>query len=88
MPDYSDGVPAIKGQVASQIETPIGAITVELINPSGDIVDQVQVDAEGRFLLHVSKGTWKLNAYGPQGQRGQASVEIDSDDVSTQVTLG
>jgi Protein of unknown function (DUF1416) len=81
-------MPAIKGQIASPLDTPIGAITVELINPTGDIVDQVQVDAEGRFLLHVSSGTWKLNAYGPQGQRGEASVEIDSDDVSTKVTLG
>ena len=81
-------MPAIKGQVASSIELPIGAITVELINPTGDIVDQVQVDAEGRFLLHVSQGAWRLRAYGPQGQRGETSVEVDTDDATTELALG
>lgn len=80
-------MPAIKGQVISERETPIGGTTVELINRTGDIVDQIRVDDEGRFALHVARGTWRLRAYDPQGQRGETSVTIQEDDAPAQVRL-
>ena len=80
-------MPAIKGQVAAERETQIGAVTVELINPTGDIVDQVQTNADGSFALHVSQGTWKLRAYDPQGQRDEVTVSIDNDDIPAELNL-
>lgn len=80
-------MPAIEGLATAQRQTPVGGITVELINQTGDIVDQVRVDDEGRFTLHVSPGTWKLRAYDPNGQRGETSVSIEDEDASARVLL-
>ena len=80
-------MPAIKGRVTSKRGASIGAPTVELINPTGDIVDQVQVDADGRFALNVSPGTWNLKTYDPQGQRGEASVSVGDDDAVAELLL-
>jgi hypothetical protein len=58
-----------------------------LVNATGDIVDQVQVNEEGGFVLNVSPGSWKVRGYDPQGQRGETTVSITQDDVAVQLSL-
>lgn len=80
-------MPAIRGRIDTQRELDVGGITVELVNATGDIVDQVQVNEEGGFVLNVSPGSWKLRGYDPQGQRGETTVSITQDDVAVQLSL-
>ncbi len=54
--------------------------TVELHNATGDIVDQVQVDGEGRYLFHLSPGDWSLNLWDAYGHRGHAQASVADDD--------
>ncbi|MFN2593652.1 MAG: carboxypeptidase regulatory-like domain-containing protein [Actinomycetota bacterium] len=80
-------MPAIRGRVASGESSNMSNTTVELVNATGDIVDQVQTDDAGAFVLHVSSGTWKLNAYDPNGRRGVSTVDVGEDDASIELTL-
>lgn len=61
--------------------------TVEVINPTGDIIDQVQVDDDGRYTFHLSTGTWNLNVYDPHGHRGKGEVQLGDDDQSYDLDL-
>jgi hypothetical protein len=81
-------MPAIKGRVISERAPAIGAITVELVNRTGDTVDQIQVDDEGRFILHVSPGAWKLRAYDPNGRRGEAAADVADEETLVELALG
>jgi uncharacterized protein YfaS (alpha-2-macroglobulin family) len=80
-------MPDISGHVSGERATPVGGITVELINSAGDIVDQVQVDDDGRFKLHVSPGTWKLSAYDPGGRRVEATTEVADEEAKVELVL-
>jgi uncharacterized protein (DUF1684 family) len=76
-------VTKIKGRISP---TP-SAATVELINSTGDLVDQIRVPDEGAFVLHVSRGTWRLRAYDQEGRRGDVTVDVHNADVDVQVDL-
>ncbi|MBA3629769.1 MAG: DUF1416 domain-containing protein [Actinobacteria bacterium] len=53
---------------------------VEVLNASGDVVDQVQVDDGGRYLYHLSEGIWTLRVWDAHGHRGRAQVQLDDED--------
>ncbi len=55
---------------------PATTATVELLNPSGDIIDQVRVDDQGAFTYHLVPGHWSLNAWDAGGHRGRAEVTL------------
>ena len=70
----------LSGQITVHGEHPAKLATVEVINPTGDVIDQVQVDDDGRYTFHLSKGTWTLNVYDPHGHRGKGEVTLGDDD--------
>lgn len=55
---------------------PATTATVELLNESGDIIDQVRVDDQGAFAYHLVPGRWRLNAWDAHGHRGRAEVTL------------
>jgi hypothetical protein len=61
---------------------------VELHNSGGDVVDQVQVDDDGRFTYHLAAGTWTLNVWDAHGHRGKAQVQlVDGEDRDLDIDL-
>ena len=52
------------------------AATVELHNSSGDVVDQVVVDDDGRYTYHLSPGNWSLRLWDAHGHTGQSEVTL------------
>jgi hypothetical protein len=56
---------------------------VELHNSVGDVVDQVQVDGEGRYTYHLAPGTWSLRVWDAHGHRGKAEVQLVDGDEKT-----
>jgi len=52
---------------------------VEVSNSDGDILDQTQVDAEGRYAYHLPAGRWCLRIWDARGRRGEASVTLLED---------
>lgn len=62
--------------------------TVELHNSRGDVVDQVQVDDEGKYKYHVSPGEWTLNVWDAHGHRGSAQATLgEGDDTLLDIDL-
>ena len=76
----------LTGQVKAQ-GAPATSAVVELHNATGDVVDQVQVDADGRYTFHLTAGTWKLNVWDAHGHRGSSSVELGEEDGTQDVEL-
>jgi hypothetical protein len=66
----------LSGTVSSEGSTPAPDAVVEILNASGDIVDQVMVDDQGRFTYHLSAGNWSLRAWDPHGRRAAAEVSL------------
>lgn len=56
---------------------------VELHNASGDVVDQVQVDDEGRYTYHLAPRNWSLYVWDAHGHRGRADVALAEDEDET-----
>jgi hypothetical protein len=61
--------------------------TVEIHNAAGDVVDQVQVDAQGRFEFHVTPGSWGLRAWDPHGRRARSPAEVAEREVEVELRL-
>jgi hypothetical protein len=59
---------------------PAKIATVEIHNPNGDVVDQIQVDDEGRYTYHLSPGEWSLKVWDAYGHRGAAEVSLQEGD--------
>lgn len=77
-------------KLAGQVTThgaPATSAVVELHNATGDVVDQVQVDNDGRYTFHLTGGTWKLNVWDAHGHRGSADVDLGEDDATCDVDL-
>lgn len=79
-------MPKLTGRVTAHGEPSLSAV-VEIHNAEGDVVDQVQVDAEGRYTYHLSQGKWILNAWDAHGHRGRNEVSLGSDDMDADVQL-
>ena len=60
---------------------------VEVHNATGDVVDQVQVDSDGRFTYHLAPGSWSLVAWDAHGHRGRREVILVDEDESIDVPL-
>ena len=76
----------LTGTVTVNGEPAISAV-VELQNATGDVVDQVQVDDQGRYTYHLSSGLWTLNVWDAHGHRGRQDVSIGDEDRSVDVLL-
>jgi hypothetical protein len=70
----------LSGTVTRPTGEPAQTATVELHNSSGDIIDQIVCDSQGRFRYHLSPGTWGLFVWDPSGGRAEVSVELQKDD--------
>lgn len=55
----------LQGRITLDGTDPATGAVVEIHNGQGDILDQVQVDSEGRYRYHLSEGAWVLK-YGTQ----------------------
>lgn len=76
------------GRVTVHGDKPAKTATVELHNSSGDVVDQVMVDDNGRFTYHLAPGTWKLNIWDAHGHRGASSVALEEgEDMDIEIDL-
>lgn len=79
-------MPRLTGRVSAHGEPALSAV-VEVHNSSGDVVDQVQVDADGRYTYNLSEGTWVLNVWDAHGHRGRTEVSLGADDATQDVEL-
>jgi Protein of unknown function (DUF1416) len=68
-------------------DQPATSAVVEIHNSQGDIVDQVQVDVDGRYTYHLTEGDWTLNVWDAHGHRGKAAVSLSKDDTQVDVEL-
>jgi hypothetical protein len=70
----------LTGAVTVHGSKPARTACVELHNGTGDVVDQVQVGEDGRYVFHLSPGEWTLRVWDEHGHRGRASVTITDED--------
>ena len=70
----------LTGRVTIQDDKPAFGATVELHNATGDVIDQVVVDDDGRFTYHLAPGTWHMRAWDNRGHRGAAEITLETDD--------
>jgi hypothetical protein len=73
----------LSGRVTVHGDKPATTATVELHNSVGDVVDQVQVDQDGRYIYHVSAGAWSISVWDAYGHRGNAEVSLSEGDEKT-----
>ena len=73
----------LSGTITVHGDKPARTATVELLNSSGDVVTQSQVDEEGRYIFHITGGDWSLNAWDEHGHRGRSSASLDDGDHRT-----
>jgi hypothetical protein len=83
----------LSGTVTRPTGEPAQTATVELHNSSGDIIDQIVCDGQGRFRYHLSPGAWRLFVWDPSGGRAEVSVELQKDedrvvDIGLRATAG
>jgi hypothetical protein len=76
----------LTGQVTVH-DQPATTAVVEIHNSEGNVVDQVQVDGEGRYTYHLSAGRWTLRVWDAFGHRGSGEVAMGDDDVALDVAL-
>ena len=62
---------------------------VEVHNAADDVVDQVTVDDEGRYVYHLARGKWFLRAWDSRGGRARAMFELSAgEDRTLNLELG
>ena len=66
---------AIEGTVTVE-GIPARIATVELLNRTGDVIDQIRVDDHGHYRYHLAPGQWALHAYDERGHRTKASFSL------------
>ena len=81
-------MPKLSGRVSLGDGSAATSAVVEVHNSQGDVVDQVQVDDDGRYTYHLSEGTWSLNIWDNQGNRGQVEVQLGGDDTERDLQIG
>jgi hypothetical protein len=69
-------MPKLEGTITVHGDKPATTAVVELHNQADDVLDQVQVDQDGRYVYHLVAGVWKLNVWDAHGHRGTADVEL------------
>lgn len=80
-------MPRVTGTVTVHGSKAAKQATVELINETGDVVDQILVTDDGRYEYHLAQGNWTLNIYDPHGHRGREVVHLGDEDVTVDVDL-
>ena len=80
-------MPKLTGRITVHGDHPATSAVVELHNSTGDVVDQVQVDGEGRYTYHLSASTWTLNVWDAHGHRGKLEVTLTEDDQNVDLDL-
>ena len=73
----------LSGRVLVDGGDPALDAVVELHNSGGDVVDQVQVDAAGRYRFHLSAGDWALRSWDPHGHRAAARASLGGNEDAT-----
>jgi hypothetical protein len=68
---------------------PLSGVTVELVEPHGDVVRTTASDEEGRFrFTGVEEGRWSVVAHLPRHRRGAVDVEVEvAEEVTCEVAL-
>jgi hypothetical protein len=70
----------LRGTVTRKTGEPARTATVELHNSSGDVLDQIVCDDEGRFAYHLVPGSWQLRVWDQHGGRAEIDVQLDKDE--------
>ena len=80
-------MPKLTGRITVHGDKPATSAVVEVHNSQGDVVDQVQVDADGRYTYHLSEGNWSLNVWDAHGHRGTRELTLTADDQAADIDL-
>jgi hypothetical protein len=73
-------MPTLSGRITVHGSKAAATATVELHNSTGDVIDQVQTDHDGRFTYHLVAGRWSLRVWDEHGHRGDAEVDLTEED--------
>jgi carboxypeptidase family protein len=73
----------LSGRITVQGGRPAADAVVELHNATGDVMDQVRVNDEGRYRFYVSPGVWSLTIWDRYGHRGVGEVSVLEGDEKT-----
>ena len=77
----------LSGRITVHGDKPAKGATVELHNSAGDVIDQIQVDDDGRYTYHLKPGDWSMRVWDAHGHRGRATVQLSQDDKTLDVDL-
>ena len=77
----------LSGRITVHGDKAAKGATVELHNATGDVIDQIQVDDDGRYTYHLKAGSWRMNVWDAHGHRGTAEVELTDDDRTVDLDL-
>jgi hypothetical protein len=67
---------SLSGRITVPGERAAKNAVVEIHNATGDVVDQVQTDDDGRYNYHLAAGSWTVVVWDPYGHRGRAEVKL------------
>ncbi len=78
----------LSGRITVEGGRPATDAVVELHNATGDVMDQVRVNDDGRYRFYVSPGIWSLTIWDPYGHRGVGEVNmLEGDDKTLDIDL-
>jgi hypothetical protein len=78
----------LSGTITVQGGRPATDAVVELHNATGDVMDQVRVNDDGRYKFYVSPGIWSLTIWDRYGHRGVGEVNVlEGDDKTLDIEL-
>jgi carboxypeptidase family protein len=78
----------LSGRITVQGGMPATDAVVELHNATGDVMDQVRVNDDGRYRFYVGPGIWSLTIWDPYGHRGVGEANVlEGDDETLDIDL-
>jgi hypothetical protein len=74
--------------VVSRGSAPADGAYVQLRNLGGDFQAEIRTTEDGRFTFHPVPGRWRLVSFAPRTETVEREVEVGTEDLEVDLTLG